>query len=79
MSWPGGGGPTYYVPHPESHQPCKVPEGGWRYSTFEKMKQMIDSGRVLFREDHTEPPIRKTYLVRGEDDDAGHRGEDPRR
>jgi adenine-specific DNA-methyltransferase len=70
MSWPGGGGPTYDVPHPKTHQPCKVPEGGWRYSTFEKMKQMIDSGRVLFREDHTEPPIRKTYLVRGEDDDA---------
>ena len=67
MSWPGGGGPTYDVIHPETGLPCKVPEGGWRYSTPEKMKQMIDAGKVQFREDHTEPPIRKTYLVRGDD------------
>lgn len=64
MSWPGGGGPTYDVIHPKTGKPCKVPEGGWRYSTLEKMKQMIDEGRVEFRNDHTEPPIRKTYLVR---------------
>lgn len=69
MSWPGGGGPTYDVVHPTTHQPCRVPEGGWRYSTKEKMQQMIDAGRVLFRVDHTEPPIRKTYLVRGNDED----------
>lgn len=68
MSWPGGGGPTYEVLHPKTKQPCKVPEGGWRYSTIEKMQQMIDAGRVLFRDDHTEPPIRKTYLVRGEEE-----------
>ena len=68
MSWPGGGGPSYDVEHPRTGKPCKVPEGGWRYSTKEKMQEMIDAGRVLFREDHTEPPIRKTYLVRGEED-----------
>lgn len=64
MSWPGGGGPTYDVIHPVTGKPCKVPEGGWRYSTPEKMQMMIDDGRVEFREDHSEPPIRKTYLVR---------------
>ena len=25
---------------------------------------MIDNGYVIFREDHTEPPIKKSYLVR---------------
>jgi adenine-specific DNA-methyltransferase len=79
MSWPGGGGPSYDVLHPKTKKPCKVPEGGWRYSTKEKMQQMIDGGRVLFRDDHSEPPIRKTYLVRGEDvevDDVEEMDED---
>ncbi len=64
MSWPGGGGPTYDVIHPITKKACAVPEGGWRYSTPEKMREMIEKGRVVFRDDHTEPPIRKTYLVR---------------
>lgn len=63
MSWPGGGGPTYDVIHPETGIACAVPEGGWRYSTSEKMEEMIRLGKVVFRKDHTEPPIRKTYLV----------------
>ncbi len=80
MSWPGGGGPTYDVRHPKTGKPCKVPDGGWRYATIEKMNEMIAKGVVVFREDHTEPPIRKTYLVRslsadleenGEEDDIG--------
>ena len=64
MSWPGGGGPDYVVKHPKTGKPCKVPEGGWRYATPQKMQEMIDAGVVEFRKDHTEPPIRKTYLVR---------------
>jgi len=68
MSWPGGGGPSYDVKHPVTGLACKVPEGGWRYSTLQKMNEMIEAGRVQFRADHTEPPIRKTYLVRGDDD-----------
>ena len=63
MSWPGGGGPNYDVIHPDTGKPCEVPPGGWRYSTLEKMQLAIESGRVQFREDHSEPPIRKTYLV----------------
>ncbi|MDP3332043.1 MAG: site-specific DNA-methyltransferase [Methylococcaceae bacterium] len=69
MSWPGRGGPSYDVIHPVTKCPCKVPDGGWRYSTLEKMEEMIASGHVQFREDHTQPPIRKTYLVREENDD----------
>jgi adenine-specific DNA-methyltransferase len=68
MSWPGGGGPTYDVIHPVTSKPCKVPEGGWRYATPEKMRKMIEAGRVMFRENESEPPIRKTYLVRGDED-----------
>jgi adenine-specific DNA-methyltransferase len=63
MSWPGGGGPTYDVIHPETKIACAVPEGGWRYGKIEKMEEMIRSGKVVFRADHSEPPIRKTYLV----------------
>jgi adenine-specific DNA-methyltransferase len=64
MSWPGGNGPRYEVIHPDTKKPCAIPEGGWRYSTKEKMDLMIAEGKVIFREDHTQPPIRKTYLVR---------------
>lgn len=71
MSWPGGGGPTYDVLHPGTGRPCAVPEGGWRYSTAEKMEEMIRSGKVVFREDHSAPPIRKTYLLEvGEPENA---------
>jgi adenine-specific DNA-methyltransferase len=63
MSWPGGDGPRYDVIHPATGQPCAVPDGGWRYSTPEKMQEMINCGKVVFRSDHTEPPIRKTYLI----------------
>lgn len=69
MSWPGGGGPTFEVLHPVTNEACAVPDGGWRYSTFEKMQEMIQKGKVVFREDHTEPPIRKTYLVEVDDVD----------
>jgi len=64
MSWPGGGGPAYDVIHPKTKEPCAVPDGGWRYATIEKMLEMIEKGFVVFRDDHTKPPIRKTYLVR---------------
>jgi adenine-specific DNA-methyltransferase len=67
MSWPGGSGPTYDVIHPDTGVACVVPEGGWRYSTLEKMEEMIQRGKVVFRNDHTEPPIRKTYLVEVDD------------
>ena len=64
ISWPGGGGPRYDVIHPITGKPCKVPPSGWRFPTPERMQEMIDNGYVIFREDHTEPPIKKSYLVR---------------
>jgi adenine-specific DNA-methyltransferase len=62
ISWPGGGGPRYDVPHPKTGQPCKVPERGWIYATSEEMQRRIKMGIVEFREDHTEPPYRKSHI-----------------
>lgn len=62
ISWPGGGGPTYDVPHPVTGLPCKVPERGWVFSTWAEMKRRIDAGIIEFREDHTEPPLRKSHI-----------------
>jgi len=62
ISWPGGGGPRYVVPHPVTGKPCKIPDAGWRFSTRESMQKQIDAGLVVFREDHTEPPFRKAHL-----------------
>lgn len=63
ISWPGGGGPRYHVLHPVTKRPCAVPERGWGFSTSEAMQRQILLGLVVFREDHTKPPIRKAHLV----------------
>lgn len=62
ISWPGGGGPRYDVPHPRTDLPCKVPERGWIYASPEEMQRQIKLGLVEFREDHTEPPFRKAHI-----------------
>ena len=62
ISWPGGSGPRYDVPHPVTRLPCAVPERGWIYSTPEEMQRQISLGLVEFREDHTEPPFRKAHI-----------------
>lgn len=63
ISWPGGGGPRYEVIHPVTNQACEIPERGWRYASLETMQKQIQLGLVEFREDHTEPPIRKAHLI----------------
>ena len=62
ISWPGGGGPRYDVPHPVTGLPCKVPERGWGFATSKAMQEQIRLELVEFREDHTEPPFRKAHL-----------------
>ena len=62
ISWPGSGGPRYDVIHPKTGKPCVVPEAGWRFSDPETMERKIKLGIVTFRDDHTEPPFRKTHL-----------------
>lgn len=70
ISWPGGGGPRYDVVHPVTGQPCKVPERGWIWPDPETMREKIRLGIVVFRDDHTEPPFRKSHLrpIAGEED-----------
>lgn len=62
ISWPGGDGPRYDVPHNITKQPCKVPERGWIYADPTEMQRQIDLGLVEFRDDHTEPPFRKAHI-----------------
>src|SRR5215210_5500815 len=49
MSWPGGNGPRYEVLHPKMGLPCKVPDGGWRFSTYKKFKLYEEHGFIQFR------------------------------
>ena len=73
ISWPGGDGPRYDVPHPVTGQPCVVPERGWIYAHPGTMQLRIKQGIVEFRADHTEPPFRKSHLrpIAYEFDDDG--------
>ncbi|WP_105901893.1 site-specific DNA-methyltransferase [Vibrio gangliei] len=66
ISWPGGGGPKYEVLHPETNKPCKVPDGGWRYSKPEKFWEEVALGKVVFGEDETTLPRQCRYLFEGE-------------
>ncbi|MET4694427.1 site-specific DNA-methyltransferase [Endozoicomonas lisbonensis] len=68
ISWPGDNGPSYDVIHPETKQPCRVPDTGWRFSNPESMQEQIDLGLVAFRYTHEDPPFRKAHLlpVKGE-------------
>jgi adenine-specific DNA-methyltransferase len=55
-SWPGGGGPRYQVLHPKSGKPCKVPKSGWRWATYDRMKEIINKGYIVFGVDETTIP-----------------------
>ena len=61
ISWPGGGGPRYDLPHPKTGKPCKVPDDGWRF-VEDSMLRKVRDGYVEFREDHTKTPFLKSYL-----------------
>lgn len=62
ISWPGGKGPDYDVPHNKTKKPCRVPDGGWRFATKAKFDLYDEHGFIEYREDHTEPPMLKRYL-----------------
>jgi adenine-specific DNA-methyltransferase len=66
-SWPGGGGPRYDVPHPVTGKPCKVPSRGWVWPTYERMKQEIDAGNIVFGPDERRiPSIRRNLFDKDE-------------
>lgn len=62
-SWPGGDGPRYDVPHPSTGKPCTVPGRGWVWPTYERMKQEIDAGNIVFGPDEKRiPSIRQNLF-----------------
>ncbi len=62
INWPGGGGPTYEILHPDHHKPCKLPVSGWRYPTAERFWQEHKRGRIVFGNDETTVPSIRTNL-----------------
>ncbi|PZM86292.1 MAG: site-specific DNA-methyltransferase [Candidatus Melainabacteria bacterium] len=66
ISWPGGGGPKYEVLHPKTKKPCKVPAGGWVYSTPEKFQEEVQRGRVVFGPDESTLPRQCRFLFEGD-------------
>lgn len=62
ISWPGGNGPDYDVPHPLTNKLVKKPKGGWRYAKYETMLGEINKDRILFGDDENKIPNVKRYL-----------------
>ena len=53
--------PDYEVIHPSTEKPCKKPSRGWGCNPDE-MDRRIADGRVLFGDDETTIPLKKSYL-----------------
>lgn len=63
IAWPGGGGPKYEVLHPVTKKPVKLPATGWRFTSIERMNELIQDNRIHFGSDETTVPCVKRYLV----------------
>jgi adenine-specific DNA-methyltransferase len=62
INWPGGGGPTYTVLHPDTGLPCKLPKSGWRYPNKKRFDEEVEKGRIVFGPDETTVPRVRTNL-----------------
>ncbi|MGO3215489.1 MAG: site-specific DNA-methyltransferase [Halomonas sp.] len=67
INWPGGGGPTYEVIHPETKKPCKLPTSGWRYPNPTRFWEEVAKGRIVFGTDETTVPRVRTNLFENSD------------
>ena len=67
INWPGGGGPTYEVIHPETKTPCKLPTSGWRYPKPSRFWEEVAKGRIVFGPDETTVPRVRTNLFENSD------------
>ncbi len=65
MAWPNKrrAPDAYFEPliHPETNQPCPVPERGWR-NPPKTMKRLLSEDRIVFGRDETTQPRRKYFL-----------------
>ncbi len=66
MAWPNKkkAPDDYFIPltHPETGQPCPVPDRGWR-NPPETMRRLLAEGKIVFGVDHMKQPERK-YLLK---------------
>lgn len=56
----GGGGPTWPIINPLTHELVKTPSRGWAYPTLEALQEDINNGLVHFNGDGV--PCKKRYL-----------------
>src|SRR5690606_35543442 len=56
----------YEVMHPITKRPCKIPDGGWRYSKPEKFWDEVRKGNVGFGPDESTLPRQVRYLFEGD-------------
>jgi DNA modification methylase len=61
LSAPGGGGARYDVIHPITGKPCRVPNGGWRW-TPARMEEELKQNKILFGETENTVPVGKMFL-----------------
>ncbi|HEY4266868.1 MAG TPA: site-specific DNA-methyltransferase [Galbitalea sp.] len=67
LSFPGGGGPSYDVPHPQTGKATRVPPHGYRVSQA-RMTEYLADGRVHFGKDEASSVLYKRYIFDVEDD-----------
>jgi adenine-specific DNA-methyltransferase len=67
LSFPGGGGPSFDVLHPDTGKPTRVPPHGYRVSE-ESMERLRQDGRLHFGKDESSSVLRKRYLNDTDDD-----------
>lgn len=61
ISWPGGGGPKYDLPHPVTGRPVAIPSRGFLYQP-DRMAELVADDRVHFGQDESAVPAFKAYL-----------------
>lgn len=61
LTWPGGGGPRYTFPHPDTRRDVPIPSRGWLFQK-ERMLQEIAEDKVVFGPDETKIPRGKSFL-----------------
>jgi adenine-specific DNA-methyltransferase len=62
ISWPGGGGPRYEIPHPVTKKPCTIPSRGWVFPDESKFWEEYEKGRVVFGSDENKIPSLRRNL-----------------
>jgi adenine-specific DNA-methyltransferase len=60
---PEGGGGRYEVLHPITKKPVKLPATGWRYTSVDRMTELLADDRIHFGADEKTVPCVKRYLT----------------